>query len=126
MRARILGRMQAPEKPEMHGCAYADSDCPWSICYACEYEKNPEQYERSIRHSQLVQIISAYWRSPAVGEKAKRWDNELLEDVVAEMDRPRAERMFSDAEISDMRSRREYHPWKDNILFALRTLHGVM
>lgn len=122
----LLGRMQTPEKPEMHGCAYADSDCPWSICYACEYEKNPAQYQRSIRHSQLIQIISAYWRSPAVGEKAKRWDNELLEDVVAELDRPRAERMFSDAEISEMRIRREDHPWKDNILFALRTLHGVL
>lgn len=124
-RARVLGRMRAPEKPDMHGCQYADPGCPWSICYACEYEKNPATYERSIRHSQLIQLISAYWRSPAVGELAKHWDNEFLEDIVAELDRPHAERAFTAAQLADLRIHDDFHHRKSMLLYGLRKLHGV-
>jgi hypothetical protein len=124
-RARVLGRMRAPEKPDMHGCQYADPGCPWSICYACEYEKNPATYERSIRHSQLIQLISAYWHSPAVGELAKHWDNEFLEDIVAELDRPHAERAFTAAQLADLRIHDDFHHRKSMLLYGLRKLHGV-
>jgi hypothetical protein len=118
-RRLALGSYEAPEVPTMHGCAYADSDCPWAICYACEseklaqagmradgslaceYEKNPTQYKQKIRHSELIQIISAYWRDPRKGERAKGWRNEDLEAIVAFLDTPRADRPYTDEQIAD-------------------------
>jgi hypothetical protein len=93
---------QPPEKPDMHGCAYADSDCPWSICYMCEYEKGPQRYYERIRSSNLVMLISAYFKSPAIGERAKGWSNEVLEAIVAYLDTPIAERGEVPAGLRDL------------------------
>jgi hypothetical protein len=88
---RLLGA-QPPEKPDFHGCAYADG-APWDICYACEYERSPGRYYERIRHSNLIMLISAYFKSPAIGERAKGWSNEALEAIVAYLDTPVAERV---------------------------------
>ena len=87
----VLGNFEASEKPTGHGCGYFDG-APWDICYACEYEKDPASYERKIRHSNLVMLISAYFKSTAIGERAKGWSNETLEAIVAYLDTPVAER----------------------------------
>jgi hypothetical protein len=125
LRKRLLGGATAPEKPDMHGCAYFDDGCPWNICYACEYEKDPEAYEQKILHSNLIKLISAYWRSPAVGERARHWETYVLEDVVAELDRPKDQRMCSDAEVAMFNVRGDYyHDRKAILLQALAELNA--
>lgn len=120
LRNRIVGSMPTPEAPTMHGCAYADSDCPWSICYACEYEKGPAAYEQKIRHSNLIKLISAYWRNTRKGEQAKGWSNQTLEAILAFLDTPRADRKYTELQILDT----AYAPdWRDSSLVcALRAL----
>lgn len=98
---RLLG-FQSPEVPTGHGCAYADPGCPWSICYACEYEKDPATYKQSIRHTNLVMLISAYFNSTAIGQRAKDWSNEALEAIVAYLDTPVAERGEVPAGLRDL------------------------
>ena len=98
-RRRILRGSNAPAKPDMHGCGYFDG-APWDICYACEYEKDPSNYERKMRHSDLVQLISAYFRDAQKGSLIKGWSNETLEDVVAFLDTPREHRSYTDEQIS--------------------------
>jgi hypothetical protein len=116
----VLGGHKAPEKPDFHGCAYFDG-APWDICYACEYERNPAAYQRSVRHSELVQLISAYWRSPQKGEAVKRWSNETLERVVRFLDTPRASRSFTDEHVCD----KDFRSSDYELLAALRALHSV-
>jgi hypothetical protein len=98
--ARIMGSYKAPEKPTDHGCGYFDG-APWDICYACEYEKNPSAYEQKLRNSELVMLISAYFRNTRAGERVKGYSNETLESIVAFLNTPRAERPFTDAQVAD-------------------------
>lgn len=91
MRVSILGIYEKEPKPTSHGCGYFDG-APWDICYACEYEKDPSNYERKMRHSDLVQLISAYFRSTSKGDIANRWSNEALEAIVYYLDTPVEER----------------------------------
>jgi hypothetical protein len=115
---KLLGNFPAPERPTDHGCAYFDG-APWDICYACEsekvaqaglradgslaceYERDSAAYDRKIRHSELVQLITAYWRSPSVGARAKGWSNETLEAIVGFLDTPKEARPYTDAQIAD-------------------------
>jgi hypothetical protein len=126
IRKRIRVGVIAPEAPTEHGCAYADSDCPWSICYACEYERDPAAYQTRVRHSELVEQISAYWRSPRHGEKAKGWSTSTLEDVVHFLDTPREERRFTDEQVCDKELFScDWGSRDATLLAALRELHGV-
>lgn len=100
MRVSILGIYEKEPKPTFHGCGYFDG-APWDICYACEYEKDPSNYERKMRHSDLVQLISAYFRDVRKGSLANGWSNETLEDVVAFLDTPREHRSYTDAQVAD-------------------------
>ena len=99
LRRSILGIYEKEPKPTFHGCGYFDG-APWDICYACEYEKDPSNYERKMRHSDLVQLISAYFRDAQKGSLIKGWSNETLEDVVAFLDTPREHRSYTDEQIS--------------------------
>jgi hypothetical protein len=117
---KLLGNFPAPEKPTDHGCAYFDG-APWDICYACEYERNPGAYYRKIRHSELVQLITAYWRSPAVGARAKGLSNETLEAIVAYLDTPKEARPFTDADVANPR----FSDWRTgDLVTGLRELNA--
>jgi hypothetical protein len=116
----VLGGHKAPEKPDFHGCAYFEG-APWEICYACEYERDSSAYKRSIRHSELVQLISAYCRDTRKGEAAKRWSNEALERIVSFLDTPRASRSFTDEQVCD----KDFRSSDYELLAALRALHSL-
>lgn len=118
-RESLLAAAPRAGVPDLHGCAYFEG-APWDICYACEYERYPAAYDRKIRHSELIQIISAYWRSPIVGERAKGWVNETLETIVAFLDTPRAERCFTDAQIAD----KSFVGGPAKLLYSLRILNS--
>jgi hypothetical protein len=87
----VLGGFTAPQKPTDHGCAYFDG-APWDICYACEYEKNPSSYYNKVRKSELVMLLSAYFKDARIGEQFKDWHLETLEEIYAYLDTPVAER----------------------------------
>ncbi len=92
---------RSPSKPTAHGCAYFDPGCPWNICFACEYEKDPEAYENQIRKAELTAIITAYWRDVNRGAFAHSLDVVVLEGVVEELSKPRDKRTFTDAQLGD-------------------------
>jgi hypothetical protein len=93
LRRSILGIYEKEPKPTFHGCGYFDG-APWDICYACEYERDPAGYYDRTRRSNLVMLISAYFRDTRKGERAKGWSLDTLEDIVAYLDTPRASRSF--------------------------------
>jgi hypothetical protein len=117
---QLLARAQPPEKPDMHGCVY-DDGCPWAICYACEYERSPARYQERIRRSVNIEMISAYFRNVSAGAAAGAWPSTaglggsdprsasagggdsdwLLDAIVAELDKPRAERTYTDEQLAD-------------------------
>jgi hypothetical protein len=113
-----------PEKPTEHGCAYFDG-APWDTCFACEYEKDPAGYASRIRHSQLVQTICAQYHDTRVGERVKRWDIWILQQVVDEIQNPRPDRRFSDLQIHNKRFRLGYVEPGEELLRHLRALCGV-
>jgi hypothetical protein len=120
-RRLVLGSHTPPEKPTEHGCGYFDG-APWDICFACEYEKNPSSYQREVRHSELVQLISAYFRDARAGERIKGWDNETLESMVAFLDTARAARCYTDAQVAD-KNFRGVNYLDHSLLSALRELN---
>ncbi len=124
LRGRLLGSMPKPEAPTEHGCAYADDGCPWNICYACEYERDPSAYYDKIRHSELIQLITAYWKSPTVGNRAKGWSTDTLEAIVGFLNQPRAERPFTDEQVCDSSFKIAYRSPEYHLLAGLRELNA--
>ncbi len=117
---QLLVRAQPPEKPDMHGCAY-DDGCPWAICYACEYERSPARYQERIRRSVNIEMISAYFRNVSAGQAAGSWGGDsdwLLGEIVAELDKPRAERTYTDEQLADAKLAAE----PGSLLAGLRAL----
>ncbi len=114
----------APEAPTDHGCADFDG-APWDICYAGEYKKDPAGYMRQAEKSRLLERVCAAFRSAAVGPTAQRYSNDVLEGVLAELERPKAQRRWTDEQVCD----RAFQPSPlspgAEILRALRALHGV-
>jgi hypothetical protein len=97
-RSRYANEVAKP--PLEHGCGYFDG-APWDTCFACEYEKDPEGYYQRIRHSQLVQMISAQYRDTRVGERVRGWSPSILQKIVDEIQTPRERRQFTDVQIHD-------------------------
>ena len=98
---RLLTNSAAPtEIPTDHGCGYFDDGCPWNICYACEYERDPASYNEKIRKSSLVQLVTGYFRNVRAGEVAKRYAAETLDAVIAELDTEPANRRFTTAQVT--------------------------
>ncbi len=117
-----LGSFKTPPKPDFHACGYFDG-APWDICYACEYERNPAHFEREVRHSQLVRLICATFHCAKKGNKiSSGYSNEVLEAVLAELNKPRAERLFTDAQIFDRNYRLPWGHTDYQLLLALRAL----
>ena len=83
---------QPPAKPTQHGCAYFDDGCPWNICYACEYERDPAAYQSQIRKSTAVKIITGYFRCLNAGATAHAYSADILDAVLAYLDTPVADR----------------------------------
>jgi hypothetical protein len=118
------GWADTPEKPTDHGCGYFDG-APWDTCYACEYEKDPAGYASRIRHSQLVQMISAQYHDTRVGERVKRWDIWILQQVVDEIQTPRERRQLTDTQIHDKSFKLSLIDPRYQFLQSLRALCGV-
>jgi hypothetical protein len=97
---RVLTRQLPPEKPTDHGCGYFDDGCPWNICYACEYERDPAAYTERVRKSNLVQLVTAYFRNVRAGEAAQRYTADTLAAVIAELDTETDKRRFTGAEVA--------------------------
>ncbi len=101
---KIAGlRSQPPEKPDMHGCGYFDG-APWDICYACEYERDPANYQAKIRRSNNIEFITATFHNVSAGQTAASWpsrSDDLLTAIVAELRKPRAERTYTDEQLAD-------------------------
>lgn len=107
------------------GCAYADSDCPWATCFKCEYDKDPAGYKRNLLHKKLVMMISAQFHDTRVGEKAKRWDAWILQQIVDEIQKPRDERRFTDLQIHNTRFILGYQEPGAELLRYLRALCNI-
>jgi hypothetical protein len=121
-RRLALGDYKAPDAPDtsFHACAYFDG-APWDFCPACEYQRNPSLYRQKARHSELVQLISAYWRDARKGATARDWSNETLEAIVAFLDTPRTDRPFTDKQVADP----AFSDWRNHTLLAgLRQLNA--
>ena len=99
-RVGILGIYEKEPKPTSHGCGYFEG-APWDVCYACEYEKDPANYARKMRHGDLIQLIGASFRDVRKGNLADSWSNETMESVMNFLDTPRAERCYTDAQVAD-------------------------
>jgi len=97
---RILATEVPPEKPSGHGCGYFDDGCPWNICYACEYERDPATYNERVRGSPLVTVIRIYFNNMRAGEAMHGVSVETLDAVIAELNKPVAERRFTAAEVA--------------------------
>lgn len=100
---KLLARRAAPEKPTMHGCA-DDDGCPWAICYACEYERDPAGYQARIQRSTNIELISATFHDTRAGAVAAAWPSsctDLIASIVAELQKPRAERAYTDEQLAD-------------------------
>jgi hypothetical protein len=96
-RAMLIDKTGVPSKPTDHGCGYFDDGCPWNICYACEYERNPAAYEEQIRKSNNVKLITGYfsqqpYRSVNAGATANGYKVDILDAVLAYLDTPIADR----------------------------------
>ncbi len=120
MRGRILEAASAAEVPTDHGCGYFEG-APWDLCHACEYEKDPSSFHSRVRKSQLIELVSAYFRDVRKGELVRGWNNAILERVVSELDTPRDARTYTDEQICNP----EFVPPYDGGLFsALRQLNA--
>ncbi len=119
-----VGWADTPEKPTEHGCAYFDG-APWDTCYACEYERDPEGYYQRIRHSQLVQMISAQYHDVRVGERVRGWSPSILQKIVDEIQTPRERRQFTDIQIHDKSFQLSLIDSHYQFLQSLRALCGV-
>lgn len=100
---KLLVRGAAPEKPTMHGCAY-DDGCPWAICYACEYERNPAGYQARIQRSTNIELISATFHDTRAGAVAAAWPSrctDLIASIAAELQKSRKERTYTDEQLAD-------------------------
>ena len=113
----IIARSAAPEKPDMHGCGYFDG-APWDICYACEYERSPATYQAKIQCSANVEKISAYFHNVTAGAQTAGWSSDTIATVVAELDKPRDKRTYTDAQLADPKLAAE----AGSLLAALRDL----
>jgi hypothetical protein len=100
-RVGILGIYEKEPKPTSHGCGFFEG-APWDMCYACEYEKDPANYARKMRHADLIQLIGASFRDVRKGNLADSWSNETMESVMYFLDTPRAERCYTDAQVADL------------------------
>jgi hypothetical protein len=85
---RLLESAIPPAVPSDHGCGYFDPGCPWNICYACEYERDPAVYAETVRKSALVKLIVAYFRCVNAGATAMMYPVASLEGVIAFLDTP--------------------------------------
>lgn len=97
---KLIARGAAPEKPDMHGCGYFDG-APWDICYACEYERDPATYQAKIQRSANVEKISAYFHNVTAGAQTAGWSSDTIATVVAELDKPRDKRTYTDEQLAD-------------------------
>jgi len=88
----LTDRNGPPAKPTQHGCAYFDDGCPWNICFACEYERDPDAYEEQIRKSNAVKLITGYFRNLNAGATANAYKAATLEAVLAYLDTAVADR----------------------------------
>jgi hypothetical protein len=91
----------APEKPTDHGCAYFDDGCPWNICFACEFKRDPVGYQSRVRRSTNIEIITATFKNVKAGHAVAGWPHDLIATIAGELTKPRAERTYTDAQLAD-------------------------
>ena len=89
-RALLCDSVEYPAKPTSHGCGYFDPGCPWNICYACEYERDPIGYEEQLRKLTNAILIAGYFEN--TNAVASRYSVAIQDAILAYLDTPIADR----------------------------------
>jgi hypothetical protein len=91
-RALLCDSVEYPSKPTDHGCGYFDPGCPWNICYACEYERDPIGYEEQFRKLTNMILIAGYFKNTNAAAVANQYSAAIQDAILAYLDTPIADR----------------------------------
>jgi len=94
-------KLSPPSIPFMHGCAAMSRD-PISVCYSCEYQKDPENYMKNVKHKERLMILYEYFKqSKRALYLLEDCGKSLVADILTYLNTPRDERPYTDSQIMD-------------------------
>jgi len=94
-------KLSPPSIPFIHGCSAMYGD-PVGVCYACEYQKDRENYAENLKHKERLIILYEYFKqSKKVLTVLKDCGKSLVADILTYLNTPRDERPYTDSQIMD-------------------------